>query len=150
MKKMIFAIIVLIGVTSLLFATKKERFLWRGEVMDTKKVCKKWGNAPLDLEKFKAAKNDRSVRAKMACSFVKNQKKFVGKNRTEIWEMLGRHDGFYFSEMTPAYIINNSAKDKNMDTWQILFMMDRNRDITEVVVHKNCCDDGEFKHALDL
>lgn len=150
MKKIIrIMLVILTGTAVSLFATKNKRFLWKGEIMDTKKVCDKWGDFPMDLEKFKLATNDRSIRAKMACSFLKKQDRFIGKNRTEMWEILGKHDGFYFSEMYPAYIINNSEKNKNVDIWQILFLMDINRNISEVVVHKNCCN-HELRPYVDF
>lgn len=138
MKKLILVFLVTVGLVYSLYATKKQDVSY-GETISTENVCERWGNASMDLEKFKAATNDETVRAKMACSLLKNQKRFIGKSRPEIWEILGRHDGFYFNEMSPAYIIE-SAKTKDDSTWQILFRLDRNHRISGVVVHQNCCD----------
>ena len=115
------------------------KHFWRGETMNIQKVCKRWGEKPLDLEKFKSASNKESIRAQMACSLLKQQKNFIGKYRWKIREMLGDYDGHYFSGMFPTYIIE-VAKKRGEDSWQIVFLIDRKEKISEIIVHKNCCD----------
>lgn len=108
---------------------------WRGELMPLKKVEEKWGQAEFFAEKFKLA--SPVEKAKMAYSLIKN-KKYIGKSVLEIRQELGDPDGYYFSDIYPAYIITDSPN-KGDDVWQIVFLLDKNKKISEVVVHKNCC-----------
>ena len=107
--------------------------------MSIKKVCKRWGEKPFDLRKFKGASDNESVRAQMACSLLKQQKNFIGKYRWKIREMFGDYDGHYFSDMFPTYMIE-IAKKRGEKSWQIVFLIDRKEKISEIIVHKNCCD----------
>ena len=75
----------------------------------------------------------------MTCSLLKEQKKFIGKDPIEIREIFGNFDGFYFSEFYPTYMIE-SDNIKETPAWQIVFLIDRKQKISEIVVHKNCCD----------
>ena len=120
------------------YANKPEHF-WRGESMSVKEVCKKWGETPFDLTKFKEADIDESVRAKMTCSLLKNQKKYHGIERHKIREIFGAYSGHYFKDVIPTYLIE-IAKTKDQDTWQIVFLSDNNYRIANIIVHKNCCD----------
>ena len=97
------------------------------------------GRTTLDTEKFKAANEDESIRAKMTCSLLKNQRKYIGKDIKEIRKIFGSPDGYYFSDMFLAYMIE-TAKTRQQDSWQIVFLIDRKRKISKIVVHKNCCD----------
>ena len=137
--------------------------LWIGDTMSHEKVCATWGSAPLNLAKFKEV-GDRvrlfysqdhlftpdeqklwvsppdpaPIRAKMACSLLKSQKKFYGKDVTEIRDLFGDYTGHYFVDRSPAYIIGPvSAQDKN--TWQVVFLINRKDKIKKIIVHKNCC-----------
>ena len=101
----------------------------RGDFLSIKKVEKRWGKTQFSAAQFK--KGDMKVRASMAVSLMKNEK-LLGKTNIEIWQLLGRHDGRYFSSIIPAYII----EDKSMiggDVWQIVFFLD-----------KNCCHNNYF------
>ena len=113
------------------------KHFWRGETMDLKAVCKKWGDFPFDAKKFRDG--DEASRAQMSCGVLKNQKLFVGKDRASIRKELGDHDGYYFTDMFPAYIVL-SGKDKTEDTWQLVFLLDRDQKISEIIMHKNCCN----------
>jgi hypothetical protein len=135
LKKYIFIVIALPLIFYGLRSTAKH--FWRGDTLSTSKVCKKWGEAAFNENQF--LNGDEKVRAKMACSILKNQKQFIGQSRLEIRKKLGDFDGFYFSDMFPAYIIE-SGKTREQDTWQIVFMLDRKEKISEIIVHKNCCD----------
>ena len=106
--------------------------------MSLKKVCKRWGDQPLDEAKFKSAGEDRSVRAKMTCSLLKNQQRYIGLDSLEIRKRLGDYTGYFFSESFPAYVINR-AEEKDRNVWQILFFVDGEHKVSEIVVHKNCC-----------
>ena len=113
------------------------KHFWRGETKSLSQVKAKWGDAPFQSEAFKAGGEE--VRAKMAFNLLKNSKKFIGKDRAEIRETLGDFDGFYFSDMFPTYIIE-TAKKNGDSTWQIVFLLDRNEKVSEIIVHKNCCN----------
>src|SRR5689334_12204947 len=84
-----------VGYTSFVAA----KHFWRGTTMAQKKVCETWGNQPYDKEKFKSGTQE--VRSSMACWIISNQKKFIGKDRSEIRAELGDHTGFYFTDMFP-------------------------------------------------
>lgn len=116
------------------FAVAKH--FWRGETMSVSKVEKTWGNAPFDAKKFRDG--DVKARAKMAKSIL-SSKQFIGKFADEIRTELGSWDGYYFSDMFPAYIIQD-GRAENGDTWQIVFLLDRQQKVSEIIVHKNCCD----------
>jgi hypothetical protein len=54
------------------------------------------------------------------------------------FELLGDFNGYYFSDVYPTYLINEPQK-KGDDVWQLVFLLDKNRLISSVIVHKNCC-----------
>ena len=108
------------------------------ELLSVREVCQRWGDRPLDVEAFRSAEDDESARAAMACSLLKNQVDYVGMHTLEIGLLFGKFTGYYHTEMQPTYLIE-SAKTKTSDTWQIVFLIDRDRKVTGIVVHKNCC-----------
>ena len=65
------------------------RYFWKEDFMSLKKVCQRWGEHSLDIAKFKSANEDESIRARMSCSLLKNQKKYIGKDRSEIRNLWG-------------------------------------------------------------
>ena len=137
MKKIILALAAAFILLSVAYTGMKKKF-WSAEFMKAKEVCRRWGERPLDEVKFKAAGDNRSARAEMACSLLKNQKKYKGKSINQIKQVFGSPDGWFFNEAFSAYLINK-AKKKGDDVWQILFLIDRHRKISKIVVHKNCC-----------
>ncbi len=136
MKKIIIAVVVALAVIPFIYA--KTWHFWRGELMSLKTVCQRWGEEPLDIAKFKLSEDNKLVRAKMACSLLKNQKKYIGIDRGEIRKIFGDYTGHYFSDMFPTYIIE-IAKKRGQDSWQIVFLINRKEQISKIVVHKNCC-----------
>ncbi|MEQ1721923.1 MAG: hypothetical protein ABL930_02025 [Pseudobdellovibrio sp.] len=108
---------------------------WRGEEMSLARIEKKWGHSDFSAEKFKAG--NKLTRASMAYSLIK-QNKYLGKSILDIKAELGDFNGYYFSEAYPTYLINEPQK-KGDDVWQIVFLLDKNRLISSVIVHKNCC-----------
>lgn len=54
-------------------------------------------------------------------------------------QVFGVYSGHYFKDVIPAYLIE-SAKNTDQDTWQIVFLSDKNYKIAKIIVHKNCCD----------
>jgi hypothetical protein len=113
------------------------RTLWRGEIMKPDLVEKHWGHDSFQPEKFKNA--TPQTRAKMAFDLMRQQKRYVGKSPTEIRNELGDWDGYYFTGIFPAYLIE-IAPTHDQDSWQIVFFLDRNKKVEEIAVHKNCCD----------
>ncbi len=109
---------------------------WLGKTLNSNQVKQRWGQAPFEEEKFKAA--DLSSRAKMAFSLM-TSKKLLGLTPIEIRERLGSFDGHYFSESYPTYLIQR-ATNKGDESWQIVFLIDEKRKAKEIIVHKNCCD----------
>ena len=105
----------------------------KGIFLSAKEVEKRWGSKPLNAAEFK--KGNSLIRAPMAASILK-EKSLIGKTNAEIWELLGRHDGYYFSDLIPAYVIEDNSM-KGGDVWQIVFFLDRNDYIKSIKVHKN-------------
>ena len=138
MKKIILVFVVL---TSLIFVGYiKAKHFWFGKTLSTRQVCKKWGDASFDEEKFRyAGVNGLAERAKMACSLLRSQKKYVGKNVDEVINLFGKYNGYYFSDSIPAYLIE-IGKTAEEDSWQIVLLIDKQNNISKIIVHKNCCD----------
>lgn len=109
---------------------------WLGKTLSATQVQQKWGKEAFDETKFKNA--GQSERAKMAFSLM-TSKKLLGLNTVEIRDRLGSFDGHYFSESYPTYLIQAATK-KGEESWQIVFLIDKERKTKEIIVHKNCCD----------
>ena len=128
----------LIGICFLAVFSAQAKYIWPWERMSPKKVCKRWGETPLNAEKFKNAENNQPLRAGMACSILKNQEQYIGKSPLQIREIFGAPDGYYVSEIFAAYLIG-AADRRGLDSWQILFLLDVRDRVSEIVVHKTCC-----------
>lgn len=111
--------------------------LWPGKVLTRDEVKKRWGDSPIDLEKFKNG-NEES-RARFAYAIIVNEKKYIGKSVNEIRSFFGQPDGFYFKDIFPAYLIQ-LAKTQKDEAWQIVFSLNNKGVVDSVFVHKNCCD----------
>lgn len=133
MKKKFFILGAIAVFSGLVFAKQ----LWRGKLMKTSDVCTKWGTTAFDAKIFK--NGNIETRASMACSLLKNPAPLLGKDISEIRSLLGDHDGYYFSDMYPAYMIQ-VGKNQSEESWQIVFMINKKESIKEIVVHKNCCN----------
>ncbi len=70
---------------------------------------------------------------------IMTSKKFLGLQANAVRDRLGDFDGHYFSESYPTYLIQIAEK-KGEESWQIVFLIDKDRKTKEVIVHKNCCD----------
>jgi hypothetical protein len=106
-------------------------------VLSSQEVSQRWGKGSFDAVKFKEG-NERA-RAGMAYSILTMKKKFFGKSVLEIRQQLGSSDGYYFSDVFPAYMIYR-GEGPNEDSWQIVFLLNNDRQVRDIVVHKNCCD----------
>ena len=112
------------------------KHFWRGKLKPLNDVCALWGEQKFSIEKFKSG--NESERAKMACDLLKNQNKFKGFDLLKLRATLGSHDGFYFTDIFPAYMIYTGASTSE-DSWQIVFLLNNDKKVDEIVVHKNCC-----------
>lgn len=100
-------------------------------------AAKRWGSVEFDSSKFKTG--DTKIRALMTSSLQKHENQFKGKSALEIRELLGPFDGFYFTDAYPTYLIQ-IGKSHSEDTWQIVFLLDDDRLVKKIIIHKNCCD----------
>ncbi len=105
----------------------------KGIFMSVKEAEKKWESRSFNAEAFK--KGNMSVRASMAASIIK-EKSLLGKTNVEIWKLLGRHDGYYFSDLIPTYIIEDNSM-RGGDVWQIVFFLNRDDRVKTITIHKN-------------
>lgn len=109
---------------------------WGGGTLSANEVKKKWGNEKFDLEKFK--KGSYEVKASMAFSIM-TDKSLIGKSYEDIRQMFGPNDGFYFTDTYPVYIIQK-GKNHSEETWQIVFRMNGQYKVRDIIIHKNCCE----------
>ena len=131
-------------VLSLLFtavATPSLSATWNlasSNYLSISEVCQHWGERPLEISAFRAAKEDETARAAMVCSLINDQNAYVGMRRSEIESLFGNFTGYHYTELHPTYLIQ-IAKTKGQDSWQVVFIIDHEGKVSEVVVHKNCC-----------
>ena len=137
MRQLIVVMILTLAAISAIYV--KAQYFWRGEFMSIAKVCQRWGENPLEITRFKSADEDESIRSQMACSLLKSQQKYIGKDRSEIRSLFGAYTGYYFSDMFPTYLIEIAETNKQ-DSWQIVFLINKEEKVSKVVIHKNCCD----------
>ncbi len=129
-KRKVFLIsLIVFGVSAALMAQS----FWKGQTMSANQVAEKWGQESLDMTKFKDG--DYSIKSKMAYSIL-TDKSLIGKNKKYIVDNFGSYDGFYFIDSYPAYIIQDQPK----EVWQIVFKINSDRQVREIIVHKNCCE----------
>ena len=50
--------------------------------------------------------------------------------------VVGNHTGYYYTESLPTYLIE-IAPTRAQDSWQIVFLRDRDRKVSEFVIYKN-------------
>lgn len=128
---------ILIASSAILFSAFAIAQLWSGKTLSAAQVQKKWGNKPLVEAEFKTAQPLQ--RAEMAYQILSNKKKYIGMDVDEIRKTFGAPDGFYFIDVYPAYIIQEGKTQKD-ETWQIVFMLNGQYKVRDVIAHKNCCD----------
>jgi len=132
MKHIILTILSLFCATAFAFNS-----FWPGKSLNPEAVREKWGNEKFEAKRFHDG--GAKVRATMTYDLLMKQKEFIGKTAAEIRSLLGNFSGFYFSDAYPTYLIDK-GKQKGDDVWQIVFLIDKSRHVTEIIVHKNCCD----------
>jgi hypothetical protein len=110
----------------------------RGETLSFEAAKKKFGTLDYSSESFKRAGLEQ--RSKMAASIVQQKSNFIGLDRTTIRKRLGDYSGFYVSGMYPTYLIQETSETIN-EAWQLVFLIDINGKVSDVIIHKNCCND---------
>ncbi len=116
-----------------------QNYLRQEKFMALQEIKKRWGDAPFSPNAFKTAAVN--VRAKMAHDLIR-RKALVGKSASEIKALLGPTSGYFWSERVPTYFIEEGWSQKK-DSWQLVFLIDANERVTEVRVHRNCCEKGD-------
>ncbi len=111
------------------------------EYMDISEAEKRWGQKPFDRLKFKDA--PMRERAAMAVDLIK-RKLFIDKPIEKVRHDLGPTSGYFVSERIPTFFIEEGWH-QNRNSWQLVFLTDRNGKIDEVRIHKNCCSDDIWK-----
>ncbi len=101
---------------------------------------KNWGSEPLNQKEFRESgfKGDL-VKAKMAYTIVKNQL-YKDKPISLVFKELGRANGYFMSDLSPAYVLQRPTKEKN-EGWQLAFIPTKDgKRVKEVRIFKSCCD----------
>lgn len=109
---------------------------WLGKTMTVEQAGKKWGKKSFSEELFKSG--DMKLRSEMAYALV-SSKKMLGLSPLELRARLGDFDGHYFSESYPTYLIQE-AKRPGEESWQIVFLIDKDKKTKNAIIHKNCCE----------
>lgn len=108
----------------------------RKDFMSPSDARKRWGHEKFDPEKFK--NGDTKVKASMAASLIES-KSLLNKPLPEVKDILGEYSGHYWNDDIPTYIIEEGWR-ADKDTWQLVFLPDKDRKVKEIKIHKNCCD----------
>ena len=111
--------------------------LWKGKTLSTNQVLKKWGNKTYIEAGFKTG--SAAQKAEMAYQILSKKNKYIGIDVDEVRKIFGSPDGFYFIDSYPAYILQE-GKSYADETWQIVFLLNAEYKVRDVIVHKNCCD----------
>lgn len=110
-------------------------YLQKQTFMELGQAEQRYGIAKFSPGGFK--NSNSSERAKMSVSLIKSRR-YLGKYPKEVLVELGPSTGHFWSNEIPAYFIEEGWKG-NSDTWQLVFLLDDNRKVSEIKIHKNCC-----------
>ena len=97
-----------------------------------------WTSRPLDIAVFRSSEEEMSTRAAKACTFLKSQNDYIGMHQLEIRPLFGDHASYFDTEFVTAYLME-VAETEAPDSWQVVFPLNRDRKLADVVVPKNCC-----------
>ncbi len=113
------------------------------EFMSVESAEKKWGQKAFDAIKFQNA--PMSERAGMAVDLIK-KKTYLNQPLERVIKEMGPRSGYFISERIPTYFVVEGWE-KNENSWQLVFLPDRNGNIVEDVrIHKNCCSSDIWKN----
>ena len=105
-----------------------------GKTMSASAAETKWGKADFNSQIFKSATSGE--RAKMASAMVRQKNLWIGKSIKDIREELGTHDGYYFTDSIPAYLIQETET-RDGEAWQVVFIPDNRYKIKDLIIHRN-------------
>ncbi len=108
----------------------------RAQFMSQSDAEKKWGAKPFSVDLFRAA--TPKTRSAMAADLAKRNP-LKGKSIQDVRGLLGRPDGYFFSDRILAYQIEPFRKETG-ESWQVIFVpKDGSEEIEAVRIHKKCC-----------
>jgi hypothetical protein len=133
-----FLSVLLFGTLALAWA----KTVVRGETLSGDAAQSRWGNDVFQVKKFREGAIDS--RAAMAASLIAGKAQFIGLDRAEIRKRLGDYSGHYISGMYPTYLIQETSE-SSTEAWQLVFLIDKDGKVRDVIIHKNCCSPELFK-----
>lgn len=133
-KKMLGFILISLCFTWIVYGNTKS-YLDKWEYMTPQSAEKRWGHKVFSAEAFKSATPQE--RATMSSDLI-TKKIFIGKTAEYVRSQLGATSGYFWSDHIPTYFIEEGWSQKK-DSWQLVFLLDKNDRVTEVKIHKNCC-----------
>jgi hypothetical protein len=95
---------------------------------------KRWGEKSFDAQKFGAA--SAQDRAPMAVDLLNHKSIFLGKMLSELKSVLGRHDGFFWRDHIPAYLVED-GRNNGKKSWQIVFLAGMDQKIADIRIYQN-------------
>lgn len=104
-----------------------EKALQRKKSLTLEEAEKKWGVREFSKDVFK--KGPSRERAQMAIDIVKS-KKFINEKKEVLVDSLGRHDGFFYDDRVPAYVLEEPENTSEI-IWQLVFLTDWKGNITD-------------------
>ncbi len=135
MRKLLITLLFLIAVASLAFIYGQS--FGGGETLSAAKVKQKWGGSEkYTPELFKSG--SYLEKSKMAYSIM-TDRSLVNEPYERIRQLFGENDGFYFIDTYPTYIIQR-GKNHSEETWQLVFRMNNQFKVRDIIMHKNCCE----------
>lgn len=140
----IFSLLIVVGFVFLSISYAKKSMV--GERLSVAEAETRWGVTTFDFEGFK--NGSVQLRAKMAADILK-KKSFVGSSVDDVEKVLGRHDAHFKNDFIPAYALNEGWK-TDEDTWQIVFLPNREMKIVDVFINKNCCKKWDLSNNRGL
>lgn len=129
---------VMLNLCVQIFATQNDpAHFWGGDTLNVKEIESVWPTQTnFKYDKFKSATT--AERATMISSLIKQKNLWSGKSIDEIRKDLGDWNGFYFQDHIPAYRIGSREK-QNGNSYQIVFIPNKNKRVEAVIIHKLCC-----------
>ncbi len=111
-----------------------DEYLEKTKQMSFEKAKKRWGQKKFSAESFK--KGDWRVRAPLAVDLLASKKILVGMNLQELRKSLGKHDGFFWRDSIPAYIIEDGLE-TGKDSWQLVFFIGMDDKVHDIRIYEN-------------
>jgi hypothetical protein len=112
---------------------------WDDYVQKTKQLSyeeakMRWGQKPFSAQVF--LQGNWRVRAPLAVDLLSRKGLYIGKSETQLRKELGRHDGFFWRDSIPAYIIEDGLE-TGKDSWQLVFFINRQNNVSDIRIYQN-------------